>query len=380
MRHFARGRWSGDAALLLILMLNPLVIENATFSWTKLVTAFFILLAIAFYVRGLSDDSPARRTIAVAAVAAAILAHYSAGPFAVGLAAAQLVFVWSRRQQPARWREFALQGMLAAALLATWFAWSIHSYGAHTTFFSNTTATGDAVLSPAERVNVRLWNTFITVVPHPLRPTDYRFIAQTSRLGFLRDYFFNIYQTTLPGAFGFAGIWLLIWLVRHRRPAASGGPERWFWRCFPLGVTLLGIATASWRDRWGVTHICLAAVIITGLAWLAARLSEIPAVVRRWWLLALALDLGFGIALHFYLQFTMRLAPDALVGLAQNRVLEFSHSATKNFLQELLSGYKFVIDGGLSPVLLIVLLTLMLALAVSQVFSALRAMPPPSNS
>jgi hypothetical protein len=375
VRHFARGRQPGDAALLLMLMLNPLVVENATFSWTKLLTAFFILLAIAFYVRGLGDPGPERRTIAVGAVAVALLAHYSAGPFAVGLALAQLAFVWSRRQQPARWREFALQGLLAVALLATWFAWSIHSYGAHTTFLSNTTATGDAVSSPAERINVRIWNTFVTVVPHPLRPTDYRFIAQTSRLGFLRDYFFNIYQTTLPGAFGLAGLWLLAWFIRHRRPAAIAGPERWFWRCFPIGVILLGIATASWRDRWGVAHICLPAIIITGLAWLAARLPETPANVRRWWMLALGLDLGFGIALHFYLQFIMRLEPNALVGLAQNRVLEFSHSATKNMLQELIAGYDFVIDGGLSPILLVALLIMLLALAVSQVFSALREVP-----
>jgi len=133
--------------VLLMLMLSPFVLQNATFAWTKLLTAFFVLVAVAFYVRGLAQNDATRRTIAVGAMAAALLTHYSAGPYAVGLAIAQIVLLWSRRKERPMWRELVLQAGLTAALLATWFAWSLVHYGAHTTFFSNTTSTVDAGLS-----------------------------------------------------------------------------------------------------------------------------------------------------------------------------------------------------------------------------------------
>lgn len=368
-RHFARGRRGADATVLLVLMLNPLVLQNATFAWTKLLTVFFVLVAVVFYVRGLGDTGPTRRTIAVAAVAVALLTHYSAGPYAVGLALAQFIFVAFRWRDPARWRELAGQGLLAAVLLATWFAWSLRNYGAHTTLFSNTTAMGDAGLSFSAWASCRAWNIFVTVIPHPLRAADYRFIAQSSPLGFARDYLFNIYQTTLPGAFGIAGLVVLAWRAFQRAPAAAGG-ERWFWRGFIPGMIFLGISAASWRDRWGVVHICLPALIVIGLTWLAVQLESAPAAVRRLWAAGLALDFALGIALHFYLQATLHLIPTALTELAQGKLLEFGPITTKNMLLKFILGYDFVADGALSPFLVLALLAMLLVLALRQAFAS----------
>jgi hypothetical protein len=368
VRHFARGRRGADSLLLLVLMLNPFVLQNATFAWTKLPAAFFALTAVACYVRGLADSGPARRTIAVGAMAAAVLTHYSAAPYAGGLAAAQLTFVWLRRREPAVWRELAAQAVLASALLATWLAWSVHSYGSHATFFSTTI--GAPPLSGLAWLQCRAWNLYVTLVPHPLRAMDYQFIAQTSGPGFAHDYFFTIYQTTLPGAFGAAGLVVLLWSAAHRRSPAGPAMERWFWRCFIPATILLGVATAYWRDRWGVAHICLAAVVVIGLTWLTARLGETGATARRIWAAALLVDAILGIALHFYLQATMRLTPGAPADLLHGRLLEFSPVSTKNMLLKLILGYNFVGDGGPPPFLVIALLAVFLVLAVRQMFAA----------
>lgn len=365
-RHFARGRVGVDAILLLMLMLSPLVVQNATFAWTKLPTAFFVLLAVAFYVCDLPEAKSARRTIAIGALAAALLTHYSALPYAATLAVAQAVLVWTRRRERPMWREIALQAGVAAALLATWLAWSVARYGVHTTFLSST---GDTSLSLAEWLGRRAWNAYVTLVPHPLRPADYRFIAQTSTLGFVRDYLFNIYQTSLPGAFGVAGLVLLGWCAINRRPPAGCPAERQFWRWFPAGVIALGLATVYWTDRWGVVHICLLPVVIIGVAWLAARFGDVPLLVRRVWAGALMVDTALGIALQFYLQATVHLAPNALSVLAQGKIPELSRVATKNMLLKLILGYKFVADGSLAPSLVVALLSMLIILAAQRVFA-----------
>jgi hypothetical protein len=368
-RHFARGRSGVDGVLLLMFMLSPLVVQNATFAWTKLPAAFFVLLAVAFYVRGLTEAGSTRRTISIGALSAALLTHYSAGPYAVTLAVAQGGLAWLRRREKLMWRELALQTGMVAALLATWLAWSVAHYGVHATFLSSTSTPGDTGFSLAGWLDRRAWNAYVTFVPHPLRPADYRFIAQTSALGFVRDYFFNIFQTTLPGAFGAAGLVLLAWCALNHRQPVECRAERQFWRWFFASAITLGIAAAYWTDRWGVVHICLLTVVIIGLAWLAARFGDVPAFVRRLWAGALLADAVLGIALQFYLQATVHVAPITLSDLTQGKILELSQVATKNMLLKLIMGCKFVADGGFSPGWVVALLSTVILLVARQVFA-----------
>ena len=368
-RHFARGRSGVDGVLLLMLMLSPLVVQNATFAWTKLPAAFFVLLAVAFYARGLTEAEPARRTIAIGALSAALLTHYSAGPYLVALAVAQGGLAWLRRRKGGLWRELALQTGVAVALLATWLAWSVAHYGIPTTVFSATGTPGNAGVSLAGWLHRRAWNAFVTLVPHPLRPADYRFIAQTSTLGFVRDYLFNIYQTTLPGAFGVAGLVLFVWHAIKRPPLLANRIERLFWSWFFASTFTLGVAAAYWTDRWGVVHICLLPVVIIGFAWLAARFADVPTLVRRLWAGALLADALLGIVLQFYLQATVHVAPIALSDLTREGILELSRVTMKNMQLKLLMGCKFIADGGFSSSWVVALLSVVMILVAWQAFA-----------
>ncbi|HWA09847.1 MAG TPA: hypothetical protein VG838_10385 [Opitutaceae bacterium] len=378
VRHFGPKARAGGAVLLLMMMTNALVIQNATFAWTKLLAAFFILLSVVFHVRGLAEDSPGRRIIAVGAAVAALLTHYSALPYAMLLGGSQLSFAWRRRDRRAIARELAASAAVAAALAATWLGWAVLHYGAAGTFLSSTT--GAPRLPPGEWILCRIWNLFITFVPHPLRPMDYSFIAQTNFLGFAHDYFFTIYQTTLPGAFGAAGVALWLWFARHQRAPAAMAAERWFWRGFIPGAILLSIATAYWRDRWGVAHIGLSPVVLIGLAWLAARWEEAPVAIRRLWAAALAVDATLGLALHFYLQHTLHASASDLPALLRGQTVEFSPVSTKNLLLKQILGYRFVGDGGPPPLLLLMLLAVTAVIAVRQVTAAPASSRPDFSS
>jgi len=69
------------AVTTLLLMCSPFVVQNATFPWTKLPAAFFILAALYFFCGRTTDASPgAAAPLCGALLAAGLLAHYSAGP------------------------------------------------------------------------------------------------------------------------------------------------------------------------------------------------------------------------------------------------------------------------------------------------------------
>lgn len=371
-RHFAAGR-AINAVVTAALMFSPFVVQNATFPWTKLPCAFLVLTAVVFYLQGLDEPAPTRRHVAFAAMAGAILTHYSAVPYAVALGGFHLVYVFRTRRGRAASSELATQAALVGLVLGSWFCWAMLHYGVADTFLSNSTATADAGHSGSSRLMLRARVLLVTLVPHPLRPSDYLPITQQSQLGFLRDYLFTIYQTTLPGAVGLGG---LIWLAARLRLEGlrTGWPQPGrFWAVF-LGVTfVLGIATISWPDRWGVAHINFCALVLIGQAWLGAIWPRLSGGWRTGWLIAITVDVVLGIGLQFYLQANAVLAPGDLEALLRHESLTFSPVATANLALKQLTGLHFVGDDGAAALLIAVALGLIAILVLRRAFAEAKA-------
>ena len=118
---------------------SPVMMENVTYTWTKAFAAFYVVLAIYFYLAGWTKRDPVRLLAAFLALSAGFLAHYSAGPYIVFLTLHYLVWIFWKR--PRKWREAAIIGAACALFLATWFGWSLKNYGIRGTFASNTSIT-----------------------------------------------------------------------------------------------------------------------------------------------------------------------------------------------------------------------------------------------
>jgi hypothetical protein len=88
-----------------------------------------------------------------------------------------------------------------------------------------------------------------------------------------------------------------------RRPPWLVTRERYFWLAYFLVVFLVGVAVyGGTTDRFGVAHICLQALVVIGLAFLAASF-RVMGTALRWLLIAgLALDFSVGILLHLSLE------------------------------------------------------------------------------
>ncbi len=284
----------------LAFMLSPFVVQNATFAWTKLPTAFLLLAALVWLLRAREAAAPTLPlTLAALLFAAALLAHYSAGPYIVMLGA---LWLWETRRHPARaarLRATALAAAAALLLLLPWFGWTSQVVGG--TGLSTTTTVTGAKPGVGDQLVVTALNLRDTIVPHFLRSPDPAFIAQTSRWGAVRDFFFQSYQLNLFLAFGTVG-WLALAVLVQRTWRQQRQPDLRFWTTLCGGVIFLGVAVHAPRDEWGITHICLHALVLLGLGWLAASW----ATLSRPWRLALALgaacDLVAGILLHFAVQ------------------------------------------------------------------------------
>ncbi|HXG11233.1 MAG TPA: DUF952 domain-containing protein, partial [Gemmataceae bacterium] len=301
---FARDGRRRLPLLVGLLLANPLLWQNATFTWTKLFTGFYVVLGLWLYLAGWRKRDPVRTAGAFLSLSAGFLAHFSAGPYALALGLHYLLFVFPLRQ--GRWHEALAAGLLSAALLATWFAWSAAVYGPALTFQSNTTAAELGQSSVGGTLAKVGRNIGYSLVPHPLHCSQDEFeglFQQPSALGWYRDYLFLIYQTNLVFGMGSVGGPVILYLLARTLFGRSlGGPERRFWLLFVVVGTLAGIAAHPTLDRFGVMHVCGQPMALLGVTFLAARYPRLPLLVRWLVLAGCVIDFILGIALHFFLE------------------------------------------------------------------------------
>jgi hypothetical protein len=362
-------RFGGPRAIPILAVLfavNPLFVQNATFSWTKLPTAACVLAALYFFLRA-HDPSPPRAAPALfaACLATGLLAHFSAGPAAVMLALAWLIRGWPRGRDPEWWRVTVSAALVGAGILSLWLVWSLTHYGLTGTLLSNSSVTSLAI-GPWEQLQVTLLNFRDTFLPHFLRPLDTSLIAQRSPWGWWRDQFFQCYQLNLFLSLGSVA-WLALFRTTARIWVLTPPGARWFWTSFVAGTIFLGVATHSARDTWGLTHISLQPIILLGLVFLAAHWSHLG---RPWRLMLIAgasFDVLIGIALHFLVQgfladrWLAAHQPAAEWFSSYNEVWRF------NLRAKIQQGYTFVADlSPAPPALALALLAAILALMLAR--------------
>lgn len=303
------GRRRALTILACLLALNPFFVQNATYPWTKLLSAFFVLLGMGFYLRGWSKNDPGRMLACALALAAGCLAHYSAGPFVVAVAihyCARLAWTAGRRVRV----ELPAMAVGGAAVLATWFGWSLAVLGARSTFGSNTSVRDSASRNFTENTLKVGANVLDTIVAHPLRNVIDRVAnAAHGGLGYLHDYFFLLYQSNVLAAIGLVGGFAaayIVWrngrepgnLTRSGATSSRLAEQRMFW-WLVVGLGLaLGVGSVGSRHRFGAAHVSLQPLVLLGVVAIAAGW---PTLSRRWreaLLWGAVVDFSLGILLH----------------------------------------------------------------------------------
>ena len=235
----------GRCRSLALFAFSPVVMENATYTCTKNLSAFFVVLAFWFYLAGWRKNDRVRIAAAFLALSAGLLVHYSAGPYCLLLGLHYLLRVFWKR--PRKWRELAAIVVPCALLLATWFAWSAAVYGRRATFQSNTSVTSARQYGGNNLLKIGA-NLADSIVPYMLR-SGLTYTGQPNPAGVLRDNVFGFYQVNLIFGMGLVGgplvLWLLWGFVRRR----STGLREWqFWRVFDTYMRRRG-GGRGWRKE-----------------------------------------------------------------------------------------------------------------------------------
>lgn len=298
-----RGRRLG--LLTVFFAASPFIVQNATFLWTKLFAAFYVILGTWLYLRGWRKQEAWRIVAAFAALATGFVVHYSVGPYILFFVLHYAVVLRGRRR---KWMELLGSAATGGLILASWFVWALWRYGWKITTSSNTAVADSQKLSVLGNLRKIGWNLFATVVPHPLHMPLRRYeleFWQPNAMGWLRDYCLLICQSTLPTLLGVAGGWLVMWLLwRSWRPGAPGR-GRLFWGSFVGFCGIVGIAAHGAAMEWGVAHICLQPLLLLGVTLLAGSFGTMPRWMRRVAATGLVVDFCLGIFLQMHVQRTL---------------------------------------------------------------------------
>jgi hypothetical protein len=319
----ALGRRARRRTWLLVLLFasSPLVMQNTTYTWTKAAAAFYVVLALWFYLAGWRKRDNVRTTAAFVALAAGLMVHYSAGPYVAILTLHYLIRVFPRR--PNKWRELAAIAALCGFLVGTWVIWSIAVYGERITFASNTTVTSSQQYagSTLEKIKSNLVDTIVPIVLRNSGLLD-RFSAQRPE-GKIRDWFFLFYQVNAIFAMGLLGGPLVLWFTyrawrrpppqkpksRSKREARKAppssppvSPEQRFWQILIVAGVVLGIAVVGERDPLGVGHLTLLSLQVVGLAMVAAVVPWKRGILTMLILAGCAVDFSFGVWLQAHVE------------------------------------------------------------------------------
>jgi 4-amino-4-deoxy-L-arabinose transferase-like glycosyltransferase len=296
------ARFGGPRAARLaavVLLVNPLFIQNATYPWTKLPAVFFVLAGLYFFLRVRDRDAGLRTAAVLCAIClgGAVVTHYSAGPYVVVIAAA-----WVAIGRRTRWAGgFAGLTKLAAAagacVLLPWFLWSGARYGWHATFLSNSSVSM-MEKAPGNPALVMILNLRDSLIPPQVRGFTGTLFTQSSRWGSLRDQLFIVYQLNPLLALGCVGSVAVV-AQGFRAAKAASRRELGFWICALSGIVVLSFASYGDRDHYGTGHICLQSVVLLGLAFLASRWDRMGAWWKRALIAGWAVDFCLGIALQF---------------------------------------------------------------------------------
>jgi hypothetical protein len=287
---FGRARRGAIPVLTGIFACSPFVIVNATYTGAKSFAAFYVVLGIAFYLTGWRKHDGVRIAAGFLALAAGLLAHYSAAPYCVFFAGHYLFAILPKRSNKVK--ELGTIAATAGVLLAAWFGWAIATYGLQGTVIAPVnTSIAYGPKDESGYLVKYLANLFDTTVPHLLRsPSLGHLFDQPNALGYLRDNLFVVYQTQLIFAMGIIGGPLVVWFLIR-------GLRRRFWIALIAFTVAVGLLVVGERDHYGIGHLTLLAMFALGLTLLANRFGS-SRTVALLIIAGCAIDFGLGVFLQ----------------------------------------------------------------------------------
>lgn len=196
-----------------LFLLNPAMVQQATFPWTKSLSAFYTLLGLYFYLRGRNVFQPIFLALSGVFFASGYLTHYSVLSYIIfpilDIVTLRIFF----KKTFSRILFFALPFL---AVILPWFLWASSTYGLYRTFLGNTAYEWQKNLTISQHIQKDITNITYTLLP--LISADYKNLIDTQKIPLVRlyDLSLNFYVTTIPGNLTLSLIFVLVLNILKR--------------------------------------------------------------------------------------------------------------------------------------------------------------------
>lgn len=197
------------AFVTLFFLLNPSFIIETTFTWSKAITASYVLLGLYCYLRFFITTTASYLFFTALFLGIGQLTHYSATPYIIIIFSHLLFKTVTTISVP--WKKLGIFTGIFFLTICSWYLWAIANFGLHETFFGNTTFQQN--YSTVQQLLYKEINmTSKTLLPL-LSPGYMHYINTQSSLWVkIYDGTFAIYATTVPGQITMALCFVLFFM------------------------------------------------------------------------------------------------------------------------------------------------------------------------
>lgn len=190
------------------MLLNPSIMTQIMYTWTKGFSAAFFVLGLFFYLSWKKSGENLRFILTVLFLSSAILIHYSSIIYILLMGIDFIVIFIKERK--IHFQPLLLSLSVIVLLLGSWFVWSVTHFGLEKSFLKDAHISWQRQLTFAQFTNKNLNNlyySFIPVISDRFRGyTSY----QPSPFSFQSDILFIFHATTFVGSLTIAGTFILL--------------------------------------------------------------------------------------------------------------------------------------------------------------------------
>lgn len=265
---------------LILVPLNLWIMHNAWFTWSKMLTAYYIFISLHFYLRWvrLRTEGPgvARSMILYFWVASLLgfLTHQVALVYLVALLVhAVAVTVRDRRSAKIDWSMSPTLAGLALAFVGPWYVWLAVKFGLEGGFANTPAAVvgNEAAARTSARLVSFVYNLAASIVPD-LRPRGLASWPPDVRTVYKR--LTALYFCQVPGLLTFSLTLFIVMRSRRISRTPPGSPLRGsdMWSAVLVFAILGGLAAAALvplKYRYGIAHAAFfpSALVLAIWAW-----------------------------------------------------------------------------------------------------------------
>jgi hypothetical protein len=250
VKHFFREKSKFlFAFVVLILLLNPSIIIQTTFTWSKAMAAGYILLGLVFYLRFRDAKRPMFLYLTALFIGMGQITHYSSATYLI-IIILDLIFQKIKNSKVS-WRVLFNFTGIFLIIVSSWYLWAILNLGFSETFFGNTTFKQQNYSSVFQIIGKETNNSIKTLFP-VLSPGYLRYI-NTERSFLVRTYdeTYALYATTIPGQVTFTLVFVLWFMWRKIKF------KNYFLLYFCISGFILGILVIPKIEPTGLAHVTL---------------------------------------------------------------------------------------------------------------------------